>query len=289
MPECCLFCLEQTRSMHTKTEYLNKVNFFSYLAVLGLSSHLRKNAHKKARASLVGQEASPNARNLNKETPTQNAGVSLLSLRFLLKLAISLTSNNSKRYVTNIYAKDSYYFKLSAKISPEMPSTHLNKPTGQRGKVFPEDENHNCQKQPEAAHFGLLPPCQLSFNFDYLGIHSVSVNDAVSINNLRLDLYGMISGFILQRVGERPVGVNSRFRGGVGGLQTANRVAHGLSDILGRHLDQHRIGHLYYALAHLHPHAVERRGGDVAARTASRYHGKNEDEQPQERVIYYET
>lgn len=58
-------------------------------------------------ASLVGQEASPNARNLNKETPTQNAGVSLLSLRFLLKLAISLTSNNSKRYVTNICVKGS--------------------------------------------------------------------------------------------------------------------------------------------------------------------------------------
>jgi hypothetical protein len=108
--------------MHTKTEYLNKVNFFSYLAILGLSGHFRKNAHKKARASLVGQEASPNARNLNKETPTQNAGVSLLSLRFLLKLAISLTSNNSKRYVTNIYAKDSYYFKISAINGPEMPS-----------------------------------------------------------------------------------------------------------------------------------------------------------------------
>ncbi len=147
-------------------------------------------------------------------------------------------------------------------------------------RFFLKTKITTARKQPEAAHFGLLPPCQLSFNFDYLGIHSVSVNDAVSINNLRLDLYGMISGFILQRVGERPVGVNSRFRGGVGGLQTANRVAHGLSDILGRHLlTQHRIGHLYYALAHLHPHAVESdEGGDVAARTASRYHGKNEDE-----------
>ena len=52
---------------------------------------------------------------------------------------------------------------------------------GKSNDILSEDKHYNSEKYPKSFHFCLLPPSQFTFHFDYFGIHSISVNDAIPI------------------------------------------------------------------------------------------------------------
>ena len=107
---------------------------------------------------------------------------------------------NSKRYYTNLSGNDTEIMLHIVKNGPEMPSAHLNKPTGQQDEVLSESENNDNQKHPKAAHFCLLPPRQSAFDFNKFSIYTVSVNDTISIHNILLDWFGPFLWLIFQRM-----------------------------------------------------------------------------------------
>ena len=70
---------------------------------------------------------------------------------------------------------------------------------GQSNDILSKDEYHDNDKHPKTFHLCLLPPSQFTFHFDYFGIHSVAVNNAVPVYHLFFCWYGTF----LRLIGER--------------------------------------------------------------------------------------